>query len=452
MLESRESSSPILTRAINAGLQGKYSDSYLFGKSEKAALMLLGALPQSFAKWIIPRFQTQSALTCAKVEKVNLSNLVAERLADYTDLKGKFRSITLGLGIGGAAGHLALALNSPFLPQSFVLTLRGGTKSGDIQEYFYRSIDIARKITKFNPQLISIQHFDTIHDGWLTRSVNHLRLKLIELPIKYKNFICKFLEPGGEVVYLEGKSRWLQYVVGDYNYFQVGGWGGISSNEFIEGSERISKFRKENNLGEKPWKLSENTPILGFESEWGSAPELLEDIKGFCQREGFKLIRISFDNPHDFAKLAFLSQKMLLEKNEIKPRGVIIEMFSQYDLTAVREAGLVPLWLIFNTHDSLNFLKEMISYFPKDIKMFFSPLATFTATPDMVSYGEWEESLNSFQWDNIGCRSTHYPADTKALIRWAEPLREWSKQNKVRLEKFLSGEDLSRLSDSIKDE
>ena len=450
MLESRESSSPILTRAINAGLQGKYSDSYLFGKSERAALRLMGALPQSFAKWIIPRFQTQSALTYSQIEKVSLTNLVSERLADYTNLKWKFRSITMGLGIGGAAGHLALALNSPFLPQSFVLTLRGGTKLGDIQEYFCRSIDIARGITKRNPQLISIQHFDPIHDGWLTRSVNHLRLKLIELPIQYKRFIKKYLEPGGEIVFFEGKTRWLQYVVGDYNYFQVGGWGGISSHEFIEGSERISKFRKENNLGEEPWKLTENTPILGFESEWGSAPEFVEDIEGFCQSEGFKIIRISFDNPHDFAKLAFFSQKMLLEKNEIEPRGLIIEMFSQYDLTAVREAGLLPLWLIFNTHDSLNFLKEMTRYFPKDIKIFFSPLATFSMTPDMVSYGEWEESLNSFQWDNIGCRSTHYPADARALISWAEPLRAWSKQNKVRLEKFLSGEDLSRISDSIK--
>ena len=450
MLESRESSSPILTRAINAALQGNYSDSYSFRKSEKAALWLLGCLPQGLAQWLIPRAQTQHALNGSRIEKIHLSDLITERLADYADLEGKFQSITMGLAIGGAAGHVALALNSPFLPQSFVLTLKGGTKDGDIQEYFRRSINVARGITKRNPQLISIQHFDPVHDGWLTRSVNHLRLKLIELPNLYKKFLKKHLKPGGEIVYLEGKTRWLQYIVGDNNYFQVGGWGGISSSEFLEGSERISIFREINGLGENPWKLSNNEPILGYESEWGSTPGLIEELEGFCQREGFRLIRVSFDNPHDFAKLAFFSQKTLLEKNGIKPQGIIIEMFSQYDLTAVREAGLLPLWLIFNTYDSLTLLKYMTRYFQNDIKVFFSPLATFSITPDMVAFRDWEEILSPFQWDNIGCRASHYPADTRTLINWAKPLRVWSKRNKIRLEKHLSGEELLKISNSIR--
>lgn len=449
MLESRESSSPILTRAINAALQGKYSNSYFFNNYERIALWLLGSFPQKYSQWLIPRIQAPKALTNYAVKNISLVDLISERLADYSNLKGKYKSVTMGAAIGGAAGHLAMALNGPFLPQSFVMTLRGGTKNGDIEEYFFRSANVAKEFTERNPQVISVQHFDPVHDGWLTHSVNHLRLKLIDLPKQYKEFLKKYLNPGGEIIYLDGNIHWLQYIVGKNNYFQVGGWGGVSSREYLDGSERLTIYRKKNGLSEKPWKLQNYEPVLGYESEWGSEPGLLEKLEDFCQSEGFRLFRISFDNPHKFAKLAFLSYQTLLEKNGLKPKGIIIEMFSQYDLTAVNESCLLPLWLIFNTEDSLEFLKSMKIYFPDDPKIFFSPLATFSTTPDFIDFQQWEDCLFPFEWDNIGCRASHYPADTRALITWSKPLREWSQQNRIRLEKYLSGEDLLEIANSM---
>jgi hypothetical protein len=446
LLESRESSSPILTRAINTALNLEYSDSYQFSSIDKNLLKTIGFFPQTLAQWLIPRVQSPHALEEAVVENLKLDDLITERLSDYKDIRGKYPAICLGVGMGGATGHLAVALNATFLPQAFVLTLKKGSKYGDVLTYYDRSRQIAKTITSRYPEIATIQHFDPIHDGWLTRSVNHLRLKLVDLPNAYKQFIRHHLVPGGEIVYLEGKVQWLQYLVGERNYFQIGGWGGLTDVEYIEGSSRVQSFKKNNKLFEKEWQLPGYELIHGYESEWGSQPGLDDALERFCKEEGFRFIRISFENPHNFSRLAFNAQKLLYRKNNIDPSGVLVEMFSQYDLTAAIKAGLLPLWLIFNTIDSLEFLKTMAGEFPAEKPVFFSPLSTFSYTPDIVPFKEWENVLKYCQWVNVGARKSHYPADTTALVNWSDPLRKWADKKNFKIDQWLTGDELLELA------
>jgi hypothetical protein len=118
-----------------------------------------------------------------------------------------------------------------------------------------------------------------------------------------------------------------------------------------------------------------------------------------------------------------------------------VECFTQFDATAVMQTGLLPLWLIFNTTDSIEFLREMTAHMPREKPVFVSPLVTFLQTPDMVQFDDWFSALPGFDWINIGARRTHYPADAWALVQWADGLREWAK-GKMRL----SGEELESLS------
>jgi hypothetical protein len=449
MYESRESSSPKLTRTINAALKSEHAECYQFVPIEKILLKIVGLFPQNLARWIIPRVQSPNALERKVVENLSLPDLINERLSDYKDLQGKYPAICIGVGMGGASGHLSVALDAPFLPQAFVLTLKKGSRKGDIQEYYEHSYNIAKIITNRYPEIISIQHFDPIHDGWLTRTVNHLRLKLIDLPDDYKQFIKRYLKPGGEIVYFEGKTQWLQYLIGEHNYFQVGGWGGITDREYIESSPRVRAFRKMNNLVEKEWCLPGKELIRGFESEWGSSPGLETALELFCKEENYHFTKISFENPHDFARLAFEAQKFLYKKNKIMPNGVFVEMFSQYDLTSAIEGGLLPVWLIYNTKDSLDFLETMAKDFPKGKPVFFSPLSTFSLTPDIVQFYEWENILKKYQWINIGARKSHYPADTTSLVKWAEPLRKWSEGKNNIIDQWLTGDDLDKMARSL---
>ena len=244
--ESRESSSPIITRAVSAGLQGRYSQAYEFDALTRNLLKMVGAFPQSVAQWLIPRAQNSEALTSEQARNLNINDLITTRLKDYTAVSGPFPAMTLGVGMGGTTAHLALGLGGPFLPQAYVLTLQHGSMNGDVEYYFNLSAETARIVTQRNPGIMSIQHYDPIHDGWLVRRVNHLRLKLTELPELYQEYIHKNLLPGGEIVYLEGGAKWKQFQVGEKNVFQVGGWGDISAEEFLNGSERIKNIAIKN--------------------------------------------------------------------------------------------------------------------------------------------------------------------------------------------------------------
>lgn len=284
-MESRESSSPLITRMVAAALNGKMADVYEFDNLQKMGLKCMGVLPKDIAEKLIPRFQRASAHDKATLERLKIEHLIDQRIKDYDKLQQRFPAVVLGVGMGGATTHIATALGAPFLPQAFVLTIKGGAPDGSVERYFMQGADLARKLTDQNSGVVSIQHFDPIHDGWLTRSCNHIRLKLLYLPDLYKAFIRDRVVPGGQVVYLSGGARWLQFQVGAKNRFQVGGWGAVSAEDFISGNAYLAEYARRTGLKEWQWRLN-NFPCDYYpESEWGSEIGLEEELEQFCQKE-----------------------------------------------------------------------------------------------------------------------------------------------------------------------
>ncbi len=431
-MESRESSSPIVTRSVAAGLADRFGDAYHFSFIQRIALRTIGLFPQSVAQFLIPRAQGRDVPEVKRLQSLQIDHLIRERLRDYQPHEGTYPAITIGAALGGAAAQIALAMGGPFLPQAFVLTLRGGSPKGDAQEYFQRCEHASLELASKYPEVITIQHFDPIHDGWLTKSVNHLRIKLLGLPKLYQDFIQEHLAPGGVVVFLDCGAKWLRYRVGERSFFQVGGWGGIPAEEFLTGSRRIEDYCQRENFSHTSWKLNSFPLEEGAESEWGSEPGMLDVIRKFCQEHGFQFVHLKFPQPHDYSRAAYYLVKKRLEKLGEPPRGILIEMFSQFDSSAVLRSGLLPLWLVFNTHDSLSFLQQMAGEFPEKIPIFFSPLATFSLTPDIVPWDEWMKVFTNKEWFNVGTRATHYPADAWALLAWNRNLRKFGKRTRDR--------------------
>ncbi len=448
-MESPESSSPIITRAVSAALRGQYANHLQFSAWQSAALRVLGRLPQAAARWIIPRVQGGKALDAARMNTLTLDDLVANRLKDYDALPGPFPAVVAGVGMGGATAHLATLAGGPYLPQAFVFTLRGGASDGDARAYYKRSADIAQRFAQRNPAAFTIQHYDPIHDGWLTRHVNHLRVKLVDLPEGYRRFLRQRLAPGGEVICLDGGAQWLRYRTGERSVFQVGGWGDISPEEYLEDTQRILAYCRSIRMPTSDWKLDGFPLERGPESEWGSEPGFRAALERFCAAEGYRFTAISLPHPEQFSLLAFHAMRAALEKAGQAPSGVIVETFSQYDATAVLRSGLLPLWLIFNTQDSRRLLQQVALEFPAGLPLFFSPLSTFSLTPDMAAWEDWLHALAGRDWINIGARRSHYPADTLALLDWYKPLRRWVEQHPNPVRARLTGAELLALASKL---
>jgi len=393
-LESRESASPLVSRSVASALRNEFCDPYSLYVWQKLGLGILGLFPGSLARWVMERVQSPMALGpenhgCRLVE-----DLIQERLMDYENLPGPFPSITMGVPVGGAAAHLAVSVGGPFLPQAFVLTIRGGTEDGNPHEYMMRSERLSQQIVDANPEIMTIQHYDPVHDGWLTRRVNHLRLKLVNLPQSYSRYIRQNLIPGGDLIYLEGRALWQRYRLSDRRVLQIGGWGGIPSEEYLNGSCRLRQYCQDVGLKNSNWRLSGYPLEVGPESEWGSEPGLAEALEEFCQQEGYCFRRIACSHPHDFSRLALYAMKERMRQENRSAAGVLIEMFSQYDVTVTERLGLLPIWLIFNTEDSRQFLQSMMPELDSGIQFYFSALSTFSITPDMVSWKDWERTFS----------------------------------------------------------
>ncbi len=342
--------------------------------------------------------------------------LISERLLDYTGLQHQFDAVIIGSALGGAAAHLAALLGAPFLPQPFILGVAGGTPDDELSSYLDRVAPLAQAILIRNDDLAAVAHFDPVHDGWLTPYLAHLRLKLISLPEGYRRFIRNHLKPGGTIIYLDCQARWLQYDLGDRLNLQVGGWGGIPAEEFISGSERIDRFLAARGSSHRGgWRLVGQSPARAPESEWGSVDGLGSALVAFARDAGFGFEALRFDHPHDYSTLAYHAHLQQLERHGVEPKGVLIEMFTQYAPGTVLRHDLLPLWLVFNTQDSKAYLKQARAWFPPGLPVYLSALVTLSRTPDMVPYREWAHTLDGFAWQSVGARPERYPEDLRAL-------------------------------------
>ncbi len=423
--ESAESASPVLTRLVAGVLSDHPETVFDFNAFEKIGLALLNRLPVSVARAVVRLQFRWTALSPREAEKLQVDQLVAARIADYDGVDGKFDTILVGSAMGGATAHLAAVLGAPFLPQPFILGLRGGSPEDEISPHLVITSRVAERILDRNPEVMAIGHFDPIHDGWLTRVVSHLRLKLIDLPRGYRVFLQNKLKPGGTIVYLDCKARWLHYKLGPRQVYQIGGWGGVSPKEFIEGSERIDHALVESGSKHRGgWGIPEQEPVEGPESEWGSEPGLDRALEVFAREQGYGFERISFDDPQGFSRLAFLAHEELYRRQGREAEGVVVETFTQYDPQLVLSSGLLPLWLIFNTTDSREFLETQSQFFPRGKPVYFSGLVTLSRTPDMVPWEGWAKALEGFSWTSIGARPSRYPEDLISLWRWSERLRD----------------------------
>jgi hypothetical protein len=423
--ESRESASPQIGRAVACALRGIPFVPLAMPYWQKAGLQALNYLPETALRRVLAWENKRTALPKRVASDVDVEALAAARTDDYRDLPGPFDCILIGAALGGAAAHLAALLGAPFLPQPFILTFDQGTPDDSLESFARAARQLADPILARNADITVISHFDPVHDGWLTRQVHHTRLKINRLPQAYQSFIRRRLRPGGCLIHFDCRATWMQYRLGPRHRLQAGGWGGLPAETFLNGSPEMDAYlRSTGSKHRGGWRLPALSPVEGRESEWGSEPGLGEALAQFAESSGFELLTISLPDPEAFSSLCLGAHMALCQLEERPPRAVLVETFGQIEPTAVLRARLLPLWLVFNTADSLEFMRSQLAELPPELPVLFSGLVTFSRTPDMVSWHAWDAALAGHSWVNLAAGPRRYPMDAAALWRW--PGRLWS--------------------------
>lgn len=370
----------------------------------------------------VVRWQSKrQALSPSAATQIRVEALAQQRVKQYEAIAGPFNSIFFGSALGGAA-YLAAACAAPFLPEPFIFGFQGGSPTDEVDPHLARARQLADRVLANNPDVQLISHFDPVHDGWLTRYLNHLRIKPRRLPAAYQRLMRERLAPGGTIVHLACEAEWLSYQLGPQHDYQIGGWGGIGPREFLAGSDRIDHFLASTGSSHRGgWTVDGSQPRWTTESEWGSQSEFGRSLQEYANGHGYRYLPVRLRNPLDYSQLTVLAYLGWYRQHGVEPKGTFVGMFNQYAPHRVLAYRLLPLWLVFNTIDSAEFLARMKGALPA-VPLAFAALITFSTTPDMVPWSGWQRALDGTDWRSVGARPDRYPQDVVSLWQWPDRL------------------------------
>jgi hypothetical protein len=428
-------------RSVAAALRGRFLDPFRLSALERlglSAIALLGPEPVRRAVGYGVRFRGTDP---SWADRITTEGLARWAVSLYDGLDGPFDALLIGAPNGGVA-HLAAALGAPFLSQHFLISFRDPTHPDDIDTYFERGTALARRILRREPMVAVVNHYDPLHDRFLVRWVNHIRLKLLDLPEAYRTFIRRRLRPGGTLIFIDCRYLWLQYRVGPRHTFQVGGLGDVSDREFLEGRPEIESLRG----APGGWSLPDLPLERQVESEWGAAPPLREVVEAFARANGYRFLALEGDHPEWYACLALDAHRRLSEREGREPQGVLVEMFTQSNPVAPLRSRLLPLWLPFNCADSLRFLRRMREHLPPDRPVLLTPIPNFVFTFDTAEWSAYQEALAGMRVQILGVRRRLFPSDPAGMWRPAGALARWCREHPDPVRVRLSVEELERLA------
>ncbi|MGY4707518.1 hypothetical protein ACVNPS_07200 [Candidatus Bipolaricaulota sp. J31] len=281
---------------------------------------------------------------------------------------GPYDAIVIGDPSGGTA-HLAALLGAPLLPPCYLLGARHRIDPDDMDAYV-ATAEAALRGMRDTEGVEVIVHYDPLHDRDLVANAALFRVRALELPGTYREFILRNLRPGGTIVIAEDTYTWPQAELSPGIWLQTGGLGDVSPEEYLRRFPPPGK------------------PVWRRESEWGTPEGLILAVEGFAQAHGFRVLRLAFSHPECYSALAYRAYRAAGARKGL----AILDCFTTMDARFCVETGIAPLHLVFNTRDSFAFAVQHLEEDP--VRTAFLLLhPSYAAPEDLVYPTEWERAL-----------------------------------------------------------
>ncbi len=337
----------------------------------------------------------------------------------------KVDSIFLGASNGGSL-HLADIMRTVMLFSGLNLTVsRPGGDPDDAKGFIEFGRNLMREFLPRNENLEIVIHFDPIHDRTNLPFVFHFRSKFW-LPNAYRKFIKEHLNEGGDIVVFDVQEPWLHYKLDERFYYQCGGLDDLTPEEYAFGSERIDSWLEEIGATHRGgWGPPDAKPFKSYDSEYGNSPRMVERAREFAEEQGYSFTHIRAERAHDLSAVTTYLVNQAMNEKGIKPRGVIVEQYSQLVPLAVRRLGLLPVWTYYVLRKSFNDTKKMLDrvfqdYIEEAEELVFLPTQPWNPSPlgDFVTHQEWIELFKSYPAKKLTILMNPrlYPMDLPSVI------------------------------------
>lgn len=399
-----------------------------YPRGAKPFLCLVSRLPEP---WRIATIEWGIARSLGRppwrIATFRVDHLPRWCIAQYP--QGEFKAIIVG-SPSGAVAHLATLLRAPFLTSSFLLSFRLSRplSPDDIRGYCRSGRELAERLAEANPGMEAIIHYDPLHDRLLVKYASLIRVRLLELPPAYEEFIAERLTEDGHLILANCTYPWPQYRLGERCYLQVGGLGGARPKEFLEG------WPLEPELG----LLLEERP----ESEWGCPAGLARGVRQLARRRALKLIELRLAHPERYSELAYRAY-LAAGANEAE---LMLDCFTYMSPHTNVATGIPALWLPFNTRDSFEFARVHLE--GKRLRRIYLALVpSYARCEDTVPFELWQELLRGKgELELLGIDPRTYPADPRAPFAFSARMERLRRRRRLPEPLQLDPEEFERLA------
>ncbi|TDC84022.1 hypothetical protein [Actinomadura sp. 7K507] len=318
----------------------------------------------------------------------------------------------------GALVHLAAALSVPWLPQTVLIPVRRrGGHPDDSCAGLRLSEPAGHALVEANPDLVLHHMHDANQDRLMIAGMSYFRVKWRRLPAAYRGFLRDCLAPGGTIIVTDCGLRWPTTRIGERYVFQHGAYGGITAEEFHEGSPRVTEFLARNGSPHRTWHAPApdgDSP----EAEWGFDPSLLADLSDF------PVHRLRFPAPQALSPAVADLYRAWYRQRGIPDTRMFASCFLLLEPWWTLRTGSVPYWLTFNTEPARrNLLEYLDGTDPYDeirLTLFSNGVPALGQAPIPA----WREVLTRARTTGTftGVDTAAYPRDFAAFARMHQSL------------------------------
>jgi hypothetical protein len=237
------------------------------------------------------------------------------------------------------------------------------------------------------------------------------------------------------------QNAWPATRLSDRHYFQVGGYGGITIDEYQHGGPRVKEFLQRSGSKREHFVLPEITGEH-LEAEWGFDESMLESINGLAAERGFKVKQLYFTHPQDPVRPIADFYRDWYTSIGRPTDKLLIESFMLLEPYWCLRTGSIPYWAVFTGQPSYDDIAEYLSQYELDYvyMTLFSNIVRSIGVPDGR---EWQELAQRAQIDHalLGVDREKFPFDLLSAFTFFDDVREnipfrYSKPAPVPLERF----------------
>jgi hypothetical protein len=392
----------------------------------RAALPVLAGLnrlPSDARQWLYARsgvLETVPERAVGRIRAEAMAGWIADRYP-----RRSYPAAAIG-SASGALVHLCAAIGMPFLPQSCLVPVRQhGRQVDDADEEIRRGRDPARRLLEANPDVVLHQMQDPSQDRLMLSHIRYFRLKWRRLPQAYADFLVRNLAPGATLLVSDCRLRWPVTRVGDRHVFQFGGHGGLSPDQYRDGSPLVRDFLARSGSPRRRWDPPA-ADVTMPEAEWGFDDALLDEVRVLADVHGWRVQRLVFEEADDLSAPVADLHRWWWRRSGRPADRMIVESFGMLDPWSLQRSGSVPFWLEFPVESAAAKLERYLDGGDAYDEIRITAFPHGIETPNLAGSTRWQDLAARARSHGalLGIDAARFPRDLAAFLRFGAELRD----------------------------